>query len=138
MQNKMLLKDVVVRFPDVQVVNEEDCFFDAIKVLNTNRWGAVFVVNTAMKVQGIITDGDARKIMATNNEPLAQLNSEPTSKYANKSPTVFLESMSVVESLKIMNEKMFLCAPVVDSEGKFIGAVHIQHLLRELINNGTI
>ncbi len=137
MSNK-LLESLVVGTPDIQVINQDDCFYDALQILNKNKWGAVFIINENKKIAGIITDGDARKIIAANNEPIAQLNSEPAVKYANLNPTAFKISMPVIEALKVMNQKMFLCAPVVNDNGEFVGIVHMQHLVSELIKSGII
>jgi arabinose-5-phosphate isomerase len=137
MSNKSL-KELMVEINEVQVVHESDCFFDALAALNKNRWGAVFIVNDNKNVLGIITDGDCRRVMANNNEPLAQLNSEPISKYMNQSPTVFKEGIDWSTALKKMNKSMFLCAPVSNDNGELTGIVHIQHLVSYMLEIGTL
>lgn len=132
------ISDVMVNYPEVQVVKENDCFHDAVIVLNNNRWGAVFVVTEDLKVLGIITDGDARRILANTNESIAQLNSAPVSKFINSKPTIFKDDLNCLEALKIMNDKMFLCAPVTNSEGIFKGVVHIQHLVGHVLKSESL
>lgn len=134
MLNNKELKNIMVPLHEIKTVNVEDCFYDALSALNKNKWGAVFIVDASGRLNGIITDGDARRIFFNNQEPLAQLNSEPAKKYMNPHPTCFSADTTITVALKIMNEKMFLCAPVVDSENKLIGIVHLQHLVSQLLH----
>lgn len=133
MSSEKYIREVMVPLAEIKTVNVEDCFYDALSALNKNKWGAVFIVDDSDRLNGIITDGDARRIFFNNQEPLAQLNSEPAKKYMNPNPTCFSAETMVKEALKVMNEKMFLCAPVVNENKKLIGIVHLQHLVSQLL-----
>lgn len=133
MTSNKVIKEIMVPLNEIKTVNVEDCFYDALRALNKNKWGAVFIVDNSGRLCGIITDGDARRIFFNNQEPLAQLNSEPAKKYMNSNPTCFSSESPVNDALKIMNSKMFLCAPVVDENKKLTGIIHLQHLISQLI-----
>ncbi len=133
MLNNKTIADVMVKVPEVKTVLSDEYFHDAIEVLNKNKWGAVFIVDKSNKLQGIITDGDARRIYAKNQEPMAQLNSDPISKYMNTNPTKVTGETKVLDLIKVMNQKGFLCAPVVNAKEEFVGVVHLQHLVTELL-----
>lgn len=135
MLSNKTIADVMVKFPEVKAVTADEYFHDAIEVLNTNRWGAVFVVDQENKLIGILTDGDARRIFTKNQEPIAQLNSDPISKYMNTNPTKVTGETKVVDLIKVMNKNGFLCAPVVNSKDEFVGVVHLQHLVAELLKS---
>jgi arabinose-5-phosphate isomerase len=133
LNNNQQISEVMVKAPEVQAVLEDDCFHDAIEILNKNKWGAVFVVDKKNILQGILTDGDVRRILVKNQEPMAQLNAEPVSKYMIRSFTTVEPSSAVIETMKMLNDKGFLCAPVVDKNNGFVGVVHLQHLVKEVL-----
>ena len=135
MLNSMTIAECMVKVPEVKTVLTDEYFHDAIEVLNKNKWGAVFIVDKFNKLQGIITDGDARRIYAKNQEPMAQLNSEPISKYMNTNPTKVMAEIKVIDLIKVMNQKGFLCAPVVNAKDEFVGVVHLQHLVTEVLKS---
>lgn len=133
MLSNLYVKDVMISFPEVNAVYEDDFFHDALEILNKNRWGAVVVVDKDKKLKGIITDGDIRRIFVKNQEPIAQLNSEPISKFMNSNPFKVKMEFPLMDLIKVMNEKSFLNAPVVDNEDRFLGLVHIQHIVKKII-----
>lgn len=125
--------ELMVKVENIKSIMLDDCFHDAIEALNQNKWGAVFVVNKQGELKGIITDGDARRIYAKNQEPLAQLNAEPAEKFMNPNFTKFSEDTNSMEILKAMNSKLFLTSPIIDKSNKLIGVVHLQHLVSEML-----
>jgi arabinose-5-phosphate isomerase len=139
MLNSMLsnktIADVMVKVPEVKTVLMDEYFHDAIEVLNKNKWGAVFIVDKSNKLLGILTDGDARRVYAKNQEPMAQLNSDPITKYMNANPSKVTTETKVVDLIKVMNQKGFLCAPVVNGKDEFVGVVHLQHLVTEMLKS---
>ena len=135
MLNKKV-SDLMVKSENVETVYLDDCFHDAVAALNKNKWGAVFVLDKKNnEVKGIITDGDARRIFAKNQEPLAQLNSEPAEKFMNPNFSKALPDLRAIELMKTMNEKLFLTSPVIDSSNNLVGIIHIQHIVSALLKS---
>ncbi len=125
--------EIMVSADKFKSILVDDCFHDALEALNQNKWGAVFVTNKEGKLEGIITDGDIRRIYAKNQEPMAQLNAEPVMKFMNPQFTKATKNDSAMEILKTMNQKMFLTTPIVDEAGHLVGVLHLQHLVTEFL-----
>jgi len=125
----------MIPLKDFQTIKNDDYFHDAVEALDGNHWGGVFIVNKDNHANGIFTDGDARRVLLKNQNPLAQLNATEITKYMTKDPKVVLHSEMILDVFKMMNESGILVVPVVDEEKKIIGLVHIQHIAKEFLKS---
>lgn len=91
---------------DNLVINAGASVRDTIKLIDTNKKKAAFIVDNDMKLLGIFTDGDMRKYLLSNGD----LNL-PIEVAMNKNPIVF---HSIEEAENAMLRDKMIVYPVVD------------------------
>jgi arabinose-5-phosphate isomerase len=125
---KLIVKvgDIMEKGEENAVVNVNAGFKDAIVELGKKGLGMVTVVDDDQMIEGIITEGDLRRLLE-NEVDLYSLNVKQIMK---KNPTIFIEDIMAVEALSILKEKNIGSAPVVNQEGSLVGAIRLQDILK--------
>ena len=96
-----------------------------LQILNKGGLGVVFIVNKKNQLEGIITDGDVRRMVCQGNINL----DDSINNYMIKNPYTAKPDQSVASVLDIMEEKQITVLPIVDADKKVIGIVHLHDLL---------
>ncbi|MDR0952684.1 MAG: KpsF/GutQ family sugar-phosphate isomerase [Elusimicrobiota bacterium] len=98
---------------------------EALLVMTKNKSGAASVVDKAGKLKGYFTDGDLRRVLQNKKNIL----SLKITDVMTKNPFAFTADIKAIEAAKIINEKKFDNAPVVDKTGKVIGFLDKDNLI---------
>lgn len=125
-------KKLYLRVSDLYVQNEKPSvksdasLKEVIVEISTKRLGATAVVDENEVLQGIITDGDLRRMLEQ------QLNLEGIEANAimTRSPKVIAPDAMAVEALDLMRQKD-ITQLVVSEANKFLGFIHLHDLIRE-------
>ncbi len=91
--------------------------------------GVVSIVDEQGQLRGLFTDGDFRRLMqktADRNAIMAQSVSE----VMTPKPTTCHPDMLAVEAARIMQQRQFDNLPVVDDQGRAVGIIDIQDLVK--------
>jgi arabinose-5-phosphate isomerase len=99
---------------------------EVILTISKNRLGATSVINEANHVEGIITDGDIRRMLEQHNS-IQQLTAADI---YHKSPITIGAEALAVEALALMQEKDISQIIVADNN-EYIGMIHMHDLMRE-------
>ena len=99
---------------------------EVILTISKNRLGATSVIDEANHVEGIITDGDIRRMLEQHNS-IQQLTAEDI---YHKSPITIGAEALAVEALALMQEKDISQIIVADNN-VYIGMIHMHDLMRE-------
>lgn len=99
---------------------------DAIIVISQKALGCGFVVDQQDRLEGIITDGDLRRIFSAFDNPL----SEPVSRFAKPNPHAVRAELLAAEVLQKMELHSIAVIPVVGPQQQLLGAIHLHDLLR--------
>ncbi|MFQ3214550.1 MAG: arabinose-5-phosphate isomerase [Marivirga sp.] len=121
----MKVNDVISN-NELPSVGEEATFKEVIIEISAKRLGATAVVNQQGKLEGIITDGDLRRLMEKGDDFVQAKAYE----FMTKSPVVLQADEYAVMALQIMQSKNITHIVVVENE-KPIGFVHLHDLLKE-------
>ena len=93
-----LAKDIMVTGKKMPVVNDNQSFEQAVKVMSQKKLGIV-VVTKNKYVKGLITDGDLRRVLNNSSKE------KKLSKIIRNYPLVINENMSASKALAFMSEK---------------------------------
>lgn len=96
---------------------------DILLAMTAKRFGCAGVVDTAGKLQGLITDGDLRRHMDS------ALMQQTAASVMTKNPITVRPGQLAAEALGIMNSKSITCLFVVEDE-RPVGILHIHDCLR--------
>lgn len=99
---------------------------DVIVTISKNRLGATAVVDASNHVEGIITDGDIRRML----EHHSSIQALTAANIYNKNPVTIASNALAVEALSIMEQKDISQILVVDNH-QYIGIIHIHDLMKE-------
>ena len=130
-QTLLLVKDIMITGNKLPVVSLNKNIYEATKVIDNKKLGLA-VVMEKNKVQGILTDGDARRGIKHYSKD------DHLKKFMTPNPLFISESAPASKALSLMNEKK-ITSLLVASENdynkskankKLKGLVHIHSLLQ--------
>jgi arabinose-5-phosphate isomerase len=130
MSTELTVGEIMIKAQDITFVRESDQFRVALEALHRNRLGTVLVLDEAGRLWGIITDGDVRRAVLNTQVSLPMLFADPVRKHMTRGPSVATPTMTVRESLQLMNDRLIGVLPVVEGDGGCLGIIHMQHALR--------
>ncbi len=91
--------------------------------------GVVSVVDEAGYLQGLFTDGDFRRVMPQVKDR-NKIMEWPVSKMMTANPTTIRPDALAAEAAQIMDEREFDNIPVVDEQGRAVGILDVQDLMK--------
>ncbi len=97
----------------------------ALSVLDKGRLGLVALTAESGKLTGVITDGDIRRLVCSDNFDANQ----PASEVMVQNPLRITSDMSAAQALDIMEEKEITVLPVIAEDGTVSGMIHLHDLL---------
>ncbi|UCB57442.1 MAG: KpsF/GutQ family sugar-phosphate isomerase [Candidatus Omnitrophota bacterium] len=120
------VKDIMRKDEASPVVKEDVLVKDALLAITSARAGSVSVINKKGILTGIFTDGDLRRHL--ENDP--NLSMRKIEKVMTKNPAVIEAEKLAAEALTILQSKKIDEIPVVDDEGRPVGLLDVQDLLK--------
>lgn len=97
---------------------------DVIHEMSSKRLGMACVVDEAGRLEGIVTDGDLRRLMARSANVLGLTAGEAMT----PRPLTIARELLAVEALRIMETHKITSVVVVDAAGAVEGVVHLHDL----------
>ena len=108
------------------LIIQEDCpLSDALQVITQEASGVCFVVR-GLKLVGVITDGDIRRMLGGKND----LAKSKASDIMGRSPKTIESNALAVEAFHLM-EKFNITTLVVMQDSKYKGIIHLHDILKE-------
>lgn len=86
--------------------------------------GISVLVDDNNKVQGVLTDGDLRRLLLSHQSPLPSLLISDGLNFGTKSPIVFEENSDLEEILDSFRDKHVSQVLIVDKDKKLIGYIN--------------
>lgn len=126
----------MLRVDEFPIIRETALLKDALELMSKFKIGIAVVVDEENTIMSVFTDGDFRRLILTNQQPLPALLVTDIYKLANKN-YLSIESESNVQKIieLLENNKIWDC-PVV-SKGKIVGLFHTRSILKLLNNNAV-
>jgi arabinose-5-phosphate isomerase len=114
--------------PDPPVVYSQATFLDVIDLLTKSALGAVCVVNNGNELLGIITDGDVRRTLLTNELSVGIFAED----IMTKNPVTIRLNSTVNDAIQLMEGRISQISvlPVIDEQRKCIGIVRIHDVFQ--------
>lgn len=122
---KVAIREVMLTGDRVPVVTGGVSMATAIAELNQKNLGAVFVVNSSGVLQGIVTDGDIRRMLSSGGN----INEISLDHGMTCNPVAIVSSLMAVDALSLMQQHEVTVLAVVNGRGHLLGIVHLHDLL---------
>lgn len=125
---KLLVKvdDIMHSGKENAIVSEESSLRNAIIEMSSKGLSMVTVIDEKQKLQGIITDGDLRRML----EKGIDVYDKKVADVMTKNPKWIDYREMAVNALQLMNDKKITCMPVVDEKHRVIGSILMQDILK--------
>jgi arabinose-5-phosphate isomerase len=106
------------------VVNPDSTVRETVLAMTRARSGSAAVVEKSGTLVGFFTDGDLRRLMANDVSPMDM----PIARCMTRNPIAVRGAQLAVEVLNVFENSAVDDIPVVDPDGKLMGAIDIQDL----------
>ena len=117
--------DLMMAGDVVPLVYEDQTFEQAIQVMDDASMGSVFIISKSGTIQGIITDGDLRRMLARKQN----INDLNISDVMTRNPKTVHITSPTYDAINIMEQHEITVLPVTDDEGKVKGILHLHDIL---------
>lgn len=121
-----LVSDVMRAGDQIPLVGMNASLSDIMREMGAKGLGATAVVDVDLKVMGIFTDGDLRRLVEKGSD----LRSLLAHQVMHPNPSTILGDALAVEAAELMELRRITSVLVVDSAGKLCGALNSNDLMR--------
>ena len=132
MSNKTLIENIMITPDKFTVVTPEVTLITVLERMSEFKIGHVCVVDSQMKLVGVFTDGDFRRLILNIQKPLPALLSDDIIKYTSTNPKTTFVDIDFSEVKKQMSENKIWDLPVIDRDQKLVGLIHMSSLLNKM------
>ena len=119
------VKDIMLTGNAIPLVSENTDMATALDILDRHKLGVVMIAKPDNTLSGIITDGDVRRMLVGK---IAVFEKKAAELMIAK-PKSIDENAPLYDALNIMETHQITVLPVIDSEGKVAGVLHLHDIL---------
>ena len=125
------VEDLMLKGKKITFINENIIMRSALKIITKKKLGVLIVQNNKKKTNGIITDGQIRRV----SEKEGNLDNLRVKNVMTKNPISIEKDVLAVKALSLMNSKRItsLCVHKRKKKNKTIGIIHIHNILESNI-----
>jgi len=131
--NAMLVRDVMMSLDRVPVIGEKTILKEALEEMGRFRLGLACIVDMEMKLLGILTDGDIRRMLLKVQKPFSAFFVDDALDHSIRSPITIKPIDSLEHAVALMGKKQIWDLPVVDEKGTLIGLLHLHPAVEALL-----
>jgi DeoR family transcriptional regulator, catabolite repression regulator len=132
-KSNFLVSDVMMSLNRVPVIGETVIFKEALAEMGRKRLGIACIVNAQNKLLGILTDGDVRRMLLRVQKPFSAFFVDDALDHAAQSPLTIAPGDTLVQAVRLMDEKHIWDLPVVDAAGVLVGLLHLHPAVEALL-----
>jgi arabinose-5-phosphate isomerase len=122
---KVAVGEVMLAGEQIPLVQDTVTLTQAVAELNHKNLGAVLIVQHDQSLQGIITDGDVRRLVLSNQ----RIEDMDLANVMTTDPITINSELLAADALSIMQRHEITVLPVVDEVNKLLGILHLHELL---------
>ena len=125
------VEDLMLKGKKIPFINENIIMRSALKIITKKKLGVLIVQNNKKETNGIITDGQIRRV----SEKEGNLDNLRVKNVMTKNPISIEKDVLAVKALSLMNSKRItsLCVHKRKKKNKTIGIIHIHNILESNI-----
>lgn len=133
-KNEILVSNVMLSLEHFPVVGERTLLKEALDEMSHHRIGIACIVDESMRLLGLLTDGDIRRMLLKVQKPFSAFFADDALEHAITAPLKAAPSDTLLTAVRLMDNKRVWDLPVVDSTGKLLGLLHLHHAVETLLN----
>ena len=130
--NNLIVQDVIIQPDNFPVVNEEELLRETIEKMNNFKLGIACIVNSENILLAVITDGDIRRILLSEQKPIASLFVDDVIDHASLNFKYVKPTTLLKDAISIMGNDKVWDLPVIDEKGFLIGLLHLHPAIKKV------
>ena len=131
--NNLIIKNFMIKLEDSPTVHSSQILKEVIDQMDNYNLGIVCIIDDDNNLKGVITDGDLRRALLKNQKPLSAILIDDAIKYSAKQPLTIHQDKILIDSIKLMNKKQIWDLPVIDSNNKLVGLLHLHTAIKNYL-----
>ena len=126
---KKLVKvsDLMISDGRMPVINQEKSFLEVVRYISEKRLGCAILTDNSGVMQGVLTDGDIRRILLAHHN----VENIVAENVMTKNPKTVSADSIATKALAIMEKYSITSLAVVAENNKPVGIIHVHDLLKE-------
>ncbi len=130
------ITDVMLPLDKFAVVSPKTLFKVALEDMRRFRLGVVCVAQDGV-LQGVVTDGDIRRQLLTQQKPSAALFADDVSVHMTTKPLSIAPDRNLSDAVAVMEDARVWDLPVVGADGQLLGLLHLHPVVKALMEDRT-
>ena len=131
--NSLLVKDVQLNLTEFAVLPKNSLIKETLDKMNEFSLGIACIVDESNKLLGVLTDGDIRRKIVSNQKPLSALFVDDSLQHAITGFKYISEDNTLIEAVKLIEKYKIWDLPVVDSNLHLKGLFHLHPAVQSLL-----
>ena len=132
-QRQIKVSDVMLDINSFPVVNDKEMVRETLEKMNLFKLGICCITDSKNKLLGVITDGDFRRILLSEQKPLGALFVDDIVDHSSRNFISISPEETIVEAVEIMGECKVWDLPVVNSQKIILGLLHLHPAIKKMI-----
>ena len=121
------VSDLMISDERLPIINQEKSFLEVVKYISEKRLGCAILTDEKGVMQGVLTDGDIRRILLAHHN----VENLVAKDVMTKNPKTVSADSIATKALAIMEKYSITSLAVVDENNKPVGLIHVHDLLKE-------
>lgn len=128
-QFKKKVKNLILGYSKSAIVNEKTILKETLEKMIYFKIGIACIVNKKKTLIGVITDGDLRRKLLTNQKPWFALLNDDVIDHCTKKIITIRANDSIEKAINVIVKNKIWDLPVLDKNNKFLGILHLHNIL---------
>lgn len=132
-EKNIFVNEVMLTCEQFPIVRDDEMFRETLEIMNIFKLGITCIVNNKNKLLGVITDGDIRRILLSEQKPLGSLFVDDIIDYSSQNFKYVHPEENLNNAIKIMGKNKIWDLPVVNKQKTLIGLLHLHPALTKVL-----
>ena len=133
-RTELQVAEVMISLTDTPKIASRTLLKEALEIMDYHGLGIVCITSAVGVLEGIITDGDIRRMLTRVQKPFAALMGDDVINHAVTSPTTVTKETKLNDAIILMGQKQIWDLPVVDKDGKLNGLLHLHPAIKTMMS----
>ena len=131
-KNEIFVNEVMIKFEKTPKSSPITLLKEALDIMDRHHLGIVCIVDNDGLLQGILTDGDIRRMLTKVQKPIAALMGDDVIKFCTLDPFTISSEMLLKDAVELMQEKQIWDIPVTENN-RLLGLLHLHPAIKALL-----
>ena len=131
-KNEISVNEVMIKFEKIPKSSPITLLKEALDIMDRHHLGIVCIVDNDGLLQGILTDGDIRRMLTKVQKPIAALMGDDVIKFCTLDPFTISSEILLKDAIAMMQEKQIWDIPVTENN-RLLGLLHLHPAIKALL-----